>query len=68
MKNHFQKNFKKLRKKIGRTQQGIANDLLVSQKAVGAWEEGRAKPGFDTLINIAGIFGVTIDQILKEEL
>lgn len=67
MKNHFQKNFKKLRQRAG-TQVKVADDLIISPKTLAAYEEGRGTPDYNRLIAISQYFNITIDSLLKEEL
>jgi transcriptional regulator with XRE-family HTH domain len=68
MRNHFAANVQKLRLKKGCTQTKLADDLIVNRPALGAWEENRAKPSYDKLIQIAEYFNITIDELLKTEL
>ena len=68
MRNHFAANLQKLRLKKGITQGKLADDLLLSRPNIGAYEEARAAPKYDQLIQIAEYFNITIDELLKTEL
>jgi transcriptional regulator with XRE-family HTH domain len=68
MPNHFAKNFKKLRLNKGFTQQQLAAHLKISRPNIGSYEESRAEPSFDRLIQIADLFKISIDELLKTEL
>ena len=54
-----------LRRKAGLTQTELAERLGVTNKAVSKWENGRAKPATDTLRNMAALFGVSVEELLK---
>lgn len=54
-----------LRKAANITQTELAERLNVSRQAVSRWEMGTAKPEVDTIIAISDIFGVTLDELLK---
>lgn len=66
-KVYFAQNFKKLRAKKGLTQDQIADELMITRHSVGSYEESRATPKYDKLINIAVFFGITVDQLIREE-
>jgi DNA-binding XRE family transcriptional regulator len=65
-KNCFSSNMRRLRYLKGFTQDEVANALSISRSNVGAYEEGRAVPKFDRLIQIAEYFNITVDSLLKE--
>ena len=62
------KNLKYLRKQKGLTQQDLANHLQIRRSSIGAYEECRATPRYDTLENISNFFQVSIDVLVKEDL
>lgn len=64
--NQFANNLKKLRKAKGLTQVKLADDLLITNKIIGSYEEGRGAPTYDRLITIADYFEVSIDDLLKK--
>lgn len=61
-------NLKILRKKLGYTQAQLAEKLGVKRSLIGAYEEGRAEPKLSTLVNIARLFGVTLDQLITQDM
>ena len=56
-----------LRKQSGFTQDYVAEKLGVSAQAVSKWENDIACPDIMTLPNIAEIYGITIDELFKNE-
>lgn len=56
-----------LRKAANMTQTELAEKLNVSRQAVSRWEMGTAKPEVDTLIAMSDLFGVTLDDLLKNK-
>ena len=59
-----------LRKKHGLSQEELADQLGVSRQAVSKWERGEASPDTDNLIELARIYGISLDELLglkKEE-
>jgi transcriptional regulator with XRE-family HTH domain len=62
------RNLKFLRKQKNMTQQAFAELLGIKRSSLGAYEEGRAKPGFETLQMISELYGITIDQLIKADL
>lgn len=57
----------RIRKEQGYTQREIADKLGISNRTLSAWEQGRAYPDVLTLAQLADIYGVTADEILKGE-
>ncbi len=56
---------RKLRKKMGITQEELAEKLNVRFQAVSNWERGKAPPSIDNLVEISEFFGVSVDSIIK---
>lgn len=56
-----------IRKEKGMTQREVAEILGISNRTLSAWEQGRAYPDILTLSQLAEIYGVTADEILKGE-
>lgn len=54
----------RLRTNAGLTQEELAWQLGVSNKAVSKWETGKAKPVTNTLRKMATLFGLSVDQLL----
>ncbi len=57
-------NIKFLRKEKGLSQRRLADDLQVTQQAVGKWETGKSAPDTDMLRKIAEYFKTSVDFIL----
>ena len=55
-----------LRKHANLTQLELAERLSYSDKAVSKWERGEAIPDISVLMSIAAIFGITVDELMKE--
>ena len=56
-------NIKKLREAAGMTQADLAARLQLTTPSVTKWELGRANPTYDNLIQLAEIFGVSLDEV-----
>ena len=54
------------RKRAGLTQAGLAEKLNYSDKEVSKWERGDSVPDVLTLMQIAGLFGVKVDELLGD--
>jgi transcriptional regulator with XRE-family HTH domain len=61
-------NIKYLRRMNGLTQEQFARKIGIKRSLLGAYEEGRANPNLDNLMNIAKIFGTTVDNLLKNDI
>lgn len=61
-------NLKYLRRKKGLTQQQFADIMKIKRASVGAYEEGRADPKYELLKQIADFFGLSMDEIVNEEI
>ena len=46
------------------TQEQLAEKLFVSQQLVSAWENGTRRPDYNSLIKLADLFSVDIDDIV----
>lgn len=64
----FQENLKQLRKKKGYSQQELAIRLNVVRQTISKWEKGLSVPDADTLIKMAEIFEVSVNELLGAEL
>lgn len=62
------RNLKILRKKLGYTQAQLAEKLGVKRSLIGAYEEGRAEPKLSTLVNMARLFDISLDQLITADL
>ena len=57
-----------LRKKLGWSQEQLAERLNVSRQSVSKWEGGLSIPDLDKIIKMSSIFGVSTDYLLKDEI
>ena len=62
------KTIAQLRQNQGMTQQQLAAALSVSHQAVSKWENGAALPDIDTLLELAQLFGITLEQLLSGDI
>ncbi|MDO4492239.1 MAG: helix-turn-helix transcriptional regulator [Lachnospiraceae bacterium] len=56
------------RKKNGWSQEELAEQLGVSRQAVSKWESAGSVPDLQKIIQLANIFGVSTDYLLKDEM
>ena len=61
-------NIKYLRKLNGLTQEQFSQRVGIKRSLLGAYEEARANPNWNTLITIAKLFSTSVDQLLKQDL
>nr|WP_262921643.1 LexA family transcriptional regulator [Pontibacter ruber] len=61
-------NIRHLRKNAGYTQAQLAEKLEIKRSLVGAYEEGRAEPKLSTLVNIAKLFNISLDELITADL
>ncbi|MBQ2729467.1 MAG: helix-turn-helix transcriptional regulator [Clostridia bacterium] len=67
LKQIVAKNISELRRESGLTQLQLAEKLNYSDKAVSKWESGASIPDVSVLLEIANLFGVTVDYLLSED-
>lgn len=53
------------RKKLGLSQEELAEKLNISQKSISKYELGDRKPQYKVLVRMAEYFGVTVDYLLE---
>ncbi|MDE6410970.1 MAG: helix-turn-helix domain-containing protein [Clostridia bacterium] len=61
------KNITRLRKTANMTQLELAEKLSYSDKSVSKWEQGNGIPDVRILMQIAELFGVTLDDLVHEQ-
>lgn len=54
------------RKRAGLTQAGLAERLNYSDKAISKWERGESIPDVLTMMQLAQLFGVRVDDLLQD--
>ncbi len=60
------KNIAAFRKSSGMTQVALGEKINFSDKAVSKWERGESLPDLPTLLQLAAVFDVTVDDLLKD--
>ena len=66
LKHQLGANIVSYRKRIGLTQAGLAEKLNYSDKAVSKWERGESFPDVLTLVQLADLFGITVNDLLLD--
>lgn len=61
-------NIKYLRRLNGLTQEQFSRKIAIKRSLLGAYEEARANPNLTNLKNMASAFGISVDQLLKNDL
>lgn len=67
VKNIVAKNISQLRQANNMTQLELAEKLNYSDKTISKWERAESSPDISILVDIAHLFGVTLDYFVKEE-
>ncbi len=67
LKNIIAENLQSLRRDAGLTQATLAEKLNYTDKAVSKWERGESVPDVAVLRDIADLFGVTVDYLLRSD-
>lgn len=65
---HVNKNIKFLRTRAGWTQKELAEKIGLKQPVIGAYEEERAVPPLNCLLEISDLFKVSIDALSRKDL
>ncbi len=60
------KNLVNLRTKSGLTQLQVAEKINYSDKSISKWERGDAIPDIPVMLQLASLYGVTLDDIVKD--
>lgn len=68
LRENIAKNIVSLRKEKGMTQAELAEALNYSDKSVSKWERGDGIPDILVIHKIAELFGVTLNDIISEEI
>lgn len=55
------------RKEMGLTQVELAEKLNYSDKAVSKWERAESYPDIATLVQLANLFGITVDRLISNK-
>lgn len=57
-----------LRKKLGWSQEELAEKMDVSRQSISKWESARSIPDLNKIVKLSEIFGVSIDYLVKDEM
>ena len=66
--SHAGINIRKIRTLKGLSQSELAKQLKIGRASIGSYEEGRAEPKLETLLKIANIFSLSVEQLVEAEL
>ena len=66
LKKQVGANIAAYRKRAGLTQAGLAEKLNYSDKAVSKWERGESVPDVVTLVQLAELFEITVNDLLAD--
>ena len=61
-------NLKTLRKLNDWIQDDVAKKLEIGTSKYQSYEDGRAEPNIETLIKIADLYGITVDQLIRDRI
>lgn len=65
--NILGESLRRLREKSGYTQQQIANVLNIDRSTYSYYELGKTSPDISTLLTLAGIFSLSLEELLGQE-
>lgn len=65
-KSMISSNLKRFRKLFKLTQESVADRIGVSRQAVAKWETGETIPDINSCTALAEMFGVTLDDLVRE--
>lgn len=64
MENKLAENIRRYRKDLGFTQEQLAERLGITLGAVSKWERGSSEPDLSYIIDLAGLFHVSVDALI----
>lgn len=64
----FGSNLKYLRKKSGKTQDGLSSEVSIGRTTIANYEAGISEPNLETLVLFSKYFGVSLDDLLSKNL
>lgn len=65
-KKHFGKRVADFRRRLRLSQAELADKLGVSAQAVSKWETGAALPDIELLLELSGLYGVSVNELLED--
>ena len=66
--NYLSKNIKYIRTLKGISQEQLAEELKVSRSRISSYEEGRATPAIDFVIELSDYINIAMDVLIKKKL
>lgn len=63
----FAEKLKNIRKKVGMSQEKLAEKLGVSRQAITKWETDAGTPDITNIMAISTLFGISMDELLSDE-
>lgn len=63
----FNENLMMLRKQKGYSQEELAYQLGVSRQSISKWESGISIPELERIIELSDLFGITIDELVRND-
>ena len=64
MKNQFSQQLGKLRRQANLSQEQLAQQVFVTRQSVSKWEQGETTPDLDTLIKLANLLQVDLNELI----
>ena len=61
-------NLKYLRKKSGKTQDGLSSEVNIGRTTIANYEAGVSEPSVETLITFSNYFGISLDDLLSKNM
>lgn len=68
MSKNLQSNIRKLRNRMGISQEKMAEKLGINRPRYSAYEEYRCEPNISLIIKLSEVFEVSIDDLIKKDL
>lgn len=60
----FEMRLKESRKRLKLTQNQVAESLGIERTRYAKWESGKARPGYESIIQLCALFGTSADYLL----
>lgn len=49
------------------TQEQVAEKIMVTRQTISNWETGKSLPDIISIMNLSGLYQISIDELLKED-
>lgn len=63
----IEKKLKNARENVGLTQEEVAEKIMVTRQTISNWETGKSLPDIISIMNLSGLYQISIDELLKED-